>query len=87
VKSNIQFGISSSTQKFGLLPVPLSGARFQIAPRALPAYSNCLMGQQHRVTVKRKRRKAYVERKRVAAKAPRRMGAKSRAKKSTAAAS
>jgi hypothetical protein len=56
-------------------------SRFQIAPLALPAYNNCLMGQQHRVTVKRKRRKAYIERKRAAAKAPRRPAAKSRAKK------
>jgi hypothetical protein len=56
-------------------------SRFQIASLPLPAYSNCLMGQQHRVTVKRKRRKAYVERKRAAAKAPRRPAAKSRAKK------
>jgi hypothetical protein len=43
------------------------------------------MGQQHRVTAKRKRRKAYVERKRVAAKAPRPVPAKSRAKKTAAA--
>ena len=45
------------------------------------------MGQQHRVTVKRKRRKAYNERLRVAAaaKAPRRApAAKTRAKKTTA---
>ena len=56
----------------------------KIAPGALPAYSNCLMGQQHRVTVKRKRRKAYIERQRViaAASAPRRAAAvKPRAKK------
>ncbi len=59
----------------------------QIARAVLPAYSNCLMGQQHRVTVKRKRRKAYNERQRVAAaaKAPRRApAAKTRAKKTTA---
>jgi hypothetical protein len=43
------------------------------------------MGQQHRVTAKRKRRKAYVERQRVAAKAPRLSTAKPRAKKSAAA--
>lgn len=61
-------------------------ARFQIAPPALPAYSNGLMGQQHRVKVKRKRRTAYLERKRVAAKAPRRPAAKARGKKAAAAA-
>jgi hypothetical protein len=44
------------------------------------------MGQQHRVTVKRKRRKAYLERQRLAANAPRRAPAKSRAKKPAAAA-
>jgi hypothetical protein len=39
------------------------------------------MGQQHRVTAKRKRRKAYLERKHAAANAPRRPTAKSRTKK------
>ena len=41
------------------------------------------MGQQHRVIVKRKRRKAYLERKRVAAavKPARRPAAKTRPKK------
>ncbi len=46
------------------------------------------MGQQHRVTVKRKRRQAYLERLRVkaaAASAPRRAPAKPRAKKTVAA--
>lgn len=63
--------------------------RIEIAPRVLPAYSTSRMGQQHRVIVKRKRRKAYVERKRVAAavKTPRRPAAKTRAKKTTEAAS
>jgi len=56
-------------------------ARFEIASPALPAYSSCLMGQQHRVTAKRKRRKAYVERKRVAARPLLRPAAKSRTKK------
>jgi hypothetical protein len=43
------------------------------------------MGQQHRVTAKRIRRKAYLERKRVAANAPRRPATKPRAKKTAAA--
>ncbi len=46
------------------------------------------MGQQHRVTVKRKRRQAYLERLRVkaaTASAPRRAPAKPRAKKTVAA--
>jgi hypothetical protein len=50
---------------------------FQIASRSLPAYSNFLMGQQHRVSVKRKRRKAYLERKRTSATATRRPSTKS----------
>jgi hypothetical protein len=57
----------------------------EIASSALPPYINRFMGQQHRVKVKRKRRKAYVERKRAAAKAPRRPAVKSRSKKATAA--
>jgi hypothetical protein len=63
---------------------PCSG--LAIARAILPAYSNCLMGQQHRVTVKRRRRKAYLERQKVAAaaRAPRRTAtAKTRAKKTT----
>ena len=58
-----------------------------IARRLLPAYSNGLMGQQHRVTVKRKRRQAYLERLRVkaaAASAPRRAAAKTKGKKTVA---
>ncbi|MEO6872402.1 MAG: hypothetical protein ABI233_09320 [Chthoniobacterales bacterium] len=56
---------------------------FGIAPATVPAYSNCLMGQQHRVTVKRRRRKAYDERRKAAAaaSAPRRAAAKTRSKK------
>jgi hypothetical protein len=57
--------------------------RFEIAPPGTPAYSNCLMGQQHRVKAKRQRRKAYRERKRVAAAAQRRTS-KARSKKTTA---
>jgi hypothetical protein len=72
-KSNIQFRAPE-----------ISRARIEIAPELVPAYSNGLMGQQHRVTVKRKRRKAYVERKRVLAKAPRPAAAKTRAKKTAA---
>jgi hypothetical protein len=64
-------------------PALILEARFQIAPVALPAYSNCLMGQQHRVRAKRKRHKAYLERKRLAAKARRRT-AKPRGKKAAA---
>jgi hypothetical protein len=45
------------------------------------------MGQQHRVTVKRKRRKAYLERRRVTSKAPRLSTAKPRGKKTAAEAS
>jgi hypothetical protein len=52
----------------------------QIASHALPAYSNTLMGQQHRVRAKRTRRKAYLERKRAANKTWRRPATKSRAK-------
>jgi hypothetical protein len=58
--------------------------RFLIAELALPAYSESLMGQQHRVTAKRKRRKAYLERRRAAEKAPRRTAERSRAKKPVA---
>ena len=64
------------------LGYPAAKLRFQIAPFAHPAYSNCLMGQQHRVKAKRRRRKAYLERKRTAAKAPRR-SAKPRGKKAS----
>jgi hypothetical protein len=59
-------------------------SRFQIAQLVLPAYSNCLMGQQHRVKVKRQRRKAYLERKRTVARAPRRPATKARSKKAAA---
>jgi hypothetical protein len=59
----------------------------QIALPTLPAYSNSLMGQQHRVRAKRSRRKAYLERKRAASKTRRRPATKTRAKekKNTAA--
>jgi hypothetical protein len=85
MKSNTQLRDFLSSQKFPLLAL-LSGREFQIAPLALPAYSNWLMGQQHRVTVKRKRRKAYVERKRAAAKVPRPTAGKPRSKKPATAA-
>lgn len=71
----------------GRLPSAESRDDLEIASALLPAYRDCLMGQQHRVTVKRKRRQAYIERKRVAAKTPRRAPAKSRSKKTAPAAS
>jgi hypothetical protein len=39
------------------------------------------MGQQYRVRIKRKRRKAYLKRKRIASKATQRGGAKAKSKK------
>jgi hypothetical protein len=44
------------------------------------------MGQQHRVRAKRKRRRAYVQRKKTAAKAVRHEAPKSKAKKQSSAA-
>jgi hypothetical protein len=44
------------------------------------------MGQQHRVRTKRKRRRAYLQRKKAASKTPRREGSKGKAKKQAAAA-
>ena len=41
------------------------------------------MGQQHRVRTKRKRRLAYLERKKTAARAPRRETAKTKVKKAS----
>ncbi len=44
------------------------------------------MGQQHRVQTKRRRRKAYLQRKKATAKEPRREAPKARGKKQAAAA-
>jgi hypothetical protein len=42
---------------------------FRIALLRLPSYRERVMGQQHRVRVKRRRRSAYLDRKKAAAKA------------------
>jgi len=83
-----QIGICNSNLRTSLPASPhaTSELQSQIAGRALLAYSKRRMGQQHRVVAKRKRRKAYLERKRVSANAPRRSNAKPRAKKAAAAA-
>lgn len=63
------------------------GTEFQIARLAVTPYRMRFMGQQHRVTVKRRRHKAYVERKKAAAKAipaNRPAAPKPKAKKTTA---
>lgn len=66
---------------FCMFPVLL----FSVARRELPSYRERFMGQQHRKIVKRRRRMAYMERKRVEAKASapmRKEAPKGRAKKS-----
>ena len=62
----------------------LNEARIQIACLDLSTYRGA-MGQQHRVRTKRKRRKAYLQRKKAALHASHREPAKSRAKKQPAA--
>jgi len=62
----------------------LSETRIQIACLDLSTYRGA-MGQQHRVRTKRKRRKAYLQRKKAALHASHREPAKSRAKKQPAA--
>jgi hypothetical protein len=66
-----------------VFPTLIRAARFQIAPVALPAYSNCLMGQQHRVRRSESGTKPIWNGKRLAAKARRRT-AKPRGKKAAA---
>ena len=63
--------------------------RIGVAPKGLPPYRKRSMGQQHRRTVKRRRRTAYLERKKAKAKAAvpaRREPAKPRVKKAPVAA-
>jgi hypothetical protein len=47
---------------------PILPVAFHVAPQALPPYRERFMGQQLRRTVKRRRRAAYLERKKVKAK-------------------
>jgi hypothetical protein len=63
-----------------------ASARFPIAPQPPPLYRKRSMGQQHRVRAKRKRRRAYLDRKKAALKAIPREMPKAKAKKQTAAA-
>jgi hypothetical protein len=58
-------------------------AAFRVAPAVLQLYRKRFMGQQHRVRTKRKRRLAYLERKKTAARAPRRETAKTKVKKAS----
>jgi len=62
----------------------LNETRIQIACLDLSTYRGA-MGQQHRVRTKRKRRRAYLQRKKAAHRASHREPAKSRAKKQPAA--
>lgn len=52
-----------------------------LAPLPVRPYKKRFMGQQHRVKTKRKRRQAYLERKKEAAKATRRIAPKPKARK------
>jgi hypothetical protein len=53
--------------------------------RTVHLYGQATMGQQHRVRTKRKRRTAYLKRKRVSVRGTRRVPPKSKAKKQSAA--
>jgi hypothetical protein len=77
------------------MPNSLTGSArleaFVVARRDHPSYRERLMGQQHRRTVKRRRREAYLERKKAKAKAAapaakREPAAKPKAKKPASAA-
>jgi hypothetical protein len=61
------------------------GVSIQIAFLNVSTDKHAPMGQQHRVRAKRKRRKAYLQRKRESFRATRREPAKSKPKKQTAA--
>ena len=66
----------------------ICAASFRVAPQLLPSYRKRFMGQQLRRTVKRRRRAAYLERKKVKAKtaaAGRAEGGKTKSKKQAAA--
>ncbi len=58
----------------------LNDARIQIASLDLSTYRSA-MGQQHRVRTKRRRRRAYLQRKKASVRASHREPAKPRAKK------
>jgi len=60
------------------------GVSIQIAFLNVSTDKHAPMGQQHRVRAKRKRRKAYLERKRATVRATRREPAKSKPKKQAA---
>jgi len=61
------------------------GVSIQIAFLTVSTDKHAPMGQQHRVRTKRKRRKAYLQRKRASFRATRREPAKSKPKKQPAA--
>jgi len=78
--------ISKCNSNFSLIArLSVVGVSIQIAFLNVSTDKHAPMGQQHRVRAKRKRRKAYLQRKRESFRATRREPAKSKPKKQTAA--